>query len=325
VNHPATTVAYFGPAATFTHEALLTQPDLATAELRPLPTITAVLEEVAAGHAGVGFIPIENAIEGTVSAAIDGLIFDVDLYIQREVVMDIHLHLMAKPGVLMSQIRRVSSYPHALAQCQKFLATELPGAVQLAANSTADAARTLGESAESAQSAQSAESAESAQSDAAAIAPRLAAERYGLAIVAEDVEDHPDNQTRFVSVARGHVPPPSGHDKTSIVCFQQADRPGSLYSILGQFAARNINLTKLESRPTKQGLGDYCFVIDLSGHIDDEVVGDCLRDLHASLADVKFLGSYPAAGARGADRRREAGVAWQAADDWLSGLRASIA
>jgi len=309
VNPPATTVAYLGPAATFSQEALLTQPDLAGAELRPLPTITEVLEEVAAGRADLGFVPIENAIEGTVSATIDGLIFDVDLYIQREVVMDIHLHLMAKPGTLISGIRRVSSYPHALAQCQKFLAGHVPGAEQVAANSTADAARTLGESGEG---------------DAAAIAPRLAAERYGLVILAEDVEDHPENQTRFVAVARGRVSPPSGHDKTSIVCFQQADHPGSLHGILGQFAARNINLTKLESRPTKQGLGDYCFVIDLSGHVDDEVIGDCLRDLHASLADVKFLGSYPAAGVHGADMRREAGAAWRAADDWLSGLRASI-
>jgi prephenate dehydratase len=310
VNPPATTVAFFGPEATFTQEALLTQPDLAEADLRALPTITAVLEEVAAGKADLGFVPIENGIEGTVSATIDGLIFDVDLYLQREVVMDIHLHLMAKPGVRVSDIRRVSSYPHALAQCQKFLAEHVPGAEQIAANSTADGARLLGES---------------EARDAGAIAPRLAAERYGLAIVAEDVEDHPENQTRFVAV----VPPtrvhkPTGHDKTSIVCFQRADHPGSLHGILGQFAARNINLTKLESRPTKQSLGDYCFVIDLSGHIGDEVIADCLRDLHASLAGVKFLGSYPAVGTHGEEKRREAGAAWQAADTWLAGLRSSI-
>jgi prephenate dehydratase len=258
----------------------------------------------------VGFVPIENGIEGTVSATIDGLIFDVDLYVQREVVMDIHLHLMAKPGVGLGDIGRVSSYPHALAQCQKFLAEHVPEAEQVAANSTADAARLLGES---------------DARDAAAIAPRLAAERYGLAIVAEDVEDHPENQTRFVAVARPtRVPKPTGHDKTSIVCFQRADHPGSLHGILGQFAARNINLTKLESRPTKQSLGDYCFVIDLSGHIGDEVIADCLRDLHASLAGVKFLGSYPAVGNHGEVKRREADAAWQAADTWLAGLRSSI-
>jgi prephenate dehydratase len=309
VKPPATSVAYFGPEATFTQEALLTEPDLAAARLTPLPSITAVLKAVARDEADGGFVPIENAIEGTVSATIDGLIHDVDLHIQREVVMDIHLHLMARPGTELADVRSVSSYPHALAQCQAFLDEVLPQAEQRAANSTADAARLLGES---------------GSPDGAAIAPRVAAERYGLSILAEDVEDHPENQTRFVLVARTKVPRPTGHDKTSIVCFQRADHPGSLHGILGQFAARNINLTKLESRPTKQGLGDYCFVIDLTGHIGDEVVADCLRDLHAGLAGVKFLGSYPAAGEHGPEQRRQADAAWQAADDWLRGLRAAM-
>jgi prephenate dehydratase len=302
-------VAYFGPPATFTQEALLTQSDLAVTELVPLGSITLVLEAVAKGEVHQGFVPIENAIEGTVSATIDGLIHDVELYVQREVVMDIHLHLMARPGVELADVTTVSSYPHALAQCQKYLAKTLPGAEQRAANSTADAARVLGSS----------DSVEEA-----AIAPRLAAERYGLVILAEDVEDHPDNQTRFVLVARDCVPRATGHDKTSIVCFQRADHPGSLHGILGQFSARNINLTKLESRPTKQGLGNYCFVIDLSGHLGDEVVADCLRDLHAGLAGVKFLGSYPAAGEHGEQQRRQADAAWQAADDWLHTLRTFI-
>jgi prephenate dehydratase len=307
-------VAYFGPEATFSHEALLTQPDLAATQLRALGAITDVLEAVARGDADFGFVPIENAIEGTVNATIDGLIHDVDLHIQREVVMDVHLHLMARPGTSLEDIRTVSSYPHALAQCQKYLAKALPGVEQRAANSTADAARALGDP----------EASGADGSGGAAIAPRIAAERYGLAIVAEDVEDHPENQTRFVLVARTLVPAPTGHDKTSIVCFQRADHPGSLHGILGQFAARNINLTKLESRPTKQGLGDYCFVIDLTGHLGDEVVADCLRDLHASLAGVKFLGSYPAAGEHGAEQRRQADTAWQAADDWLRELRGSM-
>ena len=302
-------MAYFGPEATFTQEALLTQRDLAPAAQRPLPSITAVLEAVAHGEVDLGFVPIENGIEGTVSATIDGLIHDVDLHIQREVVMDIHLHLMAAPGTELADVHAVSSYPHALAQCQKYLARALPDAEKRAANSTADAARVLGQSGAAGE---------------AAIAPRLAAERYGLRILAQDVEDHPENKTRFVLVAPTRIPQATGHDKTSIVCFQRADHPGSLHGILGQFSARNINLTKLESRPTKKALGEYCFVIDLSGHVGDEVVADCLRDLHAGLAGVKFLGSYPAAGELGPEQRRKADAAWQAADAWLQVLRGCI-
>ena len=204
----------------------------------------------------------------------------------------------------------MSSYPHALAQCQKYLAGELPGPSSVPPTPPLTRPACW---------------ASPAAPTRPPSRPRLAAERYGLEILAEDVEDHPENQTRFVLVARTTVPAPTGHDKTSIVCFQRADHPGSLHGILGQFAARNINLTKLESRPTKQALGDYCFVIDLSGHVGDEVVADCLRDLHASLAGVKFLGSYPAAGEHGPEQRRQADAAWQAADAWLQGIRRAIA
>ena len=120
------------------------------------------------------------------------------------------------------------------------------------------------------------------------------------------------------------IPPATGLDKTSIVCFQHADRPGSLHAILGQFSARNLNLTKLESRPTKQSLGQYCFIIDLEGHVADELVADCLRDLRSKLADVKFLGSYPAAGEHGPARRRDADAAWRSADEWIASLRSQV-
>jgi prephenate dehydratase len=309
MGRPATTIAFFGPVGTFTEEALLTQPDYAAAALEPRDTITEVLHSVERGDVDLGFVPIENAIEGTVRDTLDALILDVDLLIQREVVLDIHLHLMAPAGTDLSQVREVLSFPVALAQCRKYLADKLPGATAVAANSTAAAARQL---------------ADPERAGSAAIAPRLAAEIYGLTVLAEDVEDYPGNQTRFVSVARKGVPAPTGHDRTTIVCFQRADRPGSLHGILGEFAARNINLTKLESRPTKRGLGDYCFVIDLDGHLADEVVADCLRHLHAELAGVKFLGSYAAAGAQAQGRRTQAGIAWRKADSWVSALRAQI-
>lgn len=300
-------MAFFGPVGTFTEEALLTQEDYAAAALEPRSSITDVLQAVANGEAELGIVPIENAIEGSVNATLDGLIFDFDLLIQREVVLDVRMHLMAAPGTSLADVRRVVSFPHALAQCRKYLAENLAEVEILAANSTADAARQLGEHPEA---------------GTAAIANRLAAELYGLTVLVNDVEDHPDNKTRFVAVASRGVPAPTGHDRTSIVCFQHADRPGSLHGMLGQFAARNINLTKIESRPTKRALGDYCFIIDLAGHLDDEVVADCLRDLHAELAGVKFLGSYPAADDHAPTRRREADEAWRAADAWLDALRA---
>jgi prephenate dehydratase len=158
----------------------------------------------------------------------------------------------------------------------------------------------------------------------AALAPKLAGELYGLEVLAGAIEDHPDNQTRFVVLAKTGVPTPTGHDKTSIVCFQREDHPGTLHAILSEFSARSINLTKLESRPTKRGLGNYCFIIDLEGHIADEVVADALRVLHAELANVKYLGSYPAEGSEGAAVRQKVDAAWRDAEDWMDGLRGQI-
>jgi prephenate dehydratase len=306
---PSTSIGYFGPPGTFTEEALLSQPDLSQARRLALPTIAEVLEAVETGACELGFVPIENSIEGTVTATIDALVFDLDLVIRREVMLDVHLNLLAPPGTTLADVRTVVSFPHASAQCKAYLSRALPGVAVAAAASTADAARVLGER---------------RTPGTAALAPLQAAALYGLEVLASSVEDHAGNQTRFVLVGRTGVPGPTGHDRTSVACFQHVDRPGTLHAILGQFAARDINLTKLESRPTKAGMGQYCFIIDLEGHIGDELVGDCLRDLHASLADVKFLGSYPAAGADGPGRRRDADAGWRAAARWLEGIRGQI-
>jgi prephenate dehydratase len=306
-------IGFLGPEGTFTEEALLGEPDYASAEILPLGSLSEVLDSLHHGRVDLGFVPLENAIEGTVRDIIDSLVFEYELRIQREVVLDIHLHLMAPPGTALTEIERVASIPVATAQCRGFLTQQLPSVELLATNSTAEAARLLGEG-----------DAVMTSRPTAAIAPRLAANLYGLEILAEDVEDHPDNQTRFVSLAKSGIPAPTGHDRTSIACFQSADHPGSLYAILGQFAARNINLSKLESRPTKKALGDYCFIIDFEGHIADAVVADCLRDLHAELAGVKFLGSYPAAGAAGPAIRREAETSRNQAGEWVDRLRTEI-
>jgi prephenate dehydratase len=189
-----------------------------------------------------------------------------------------------------------------------WMARHLPDAMAVAANSTAEAAQQV---------------ARSKRSGMASIGTLQAAKYAGLTVLASEIEDHPENLTRFVLVGHG-IPAPSGHDKTSVVCFQRQDRPGSLLAILQEFAARAINLTKLESRPTKQSLGDYCFFIDFEGHLDDELVADCLRNLAAKQARVKFLGSYPVASDDGHARRKAVTKAWRDANTWLAGLRDQI-
>jgi prephenate dehydratase len=304
-------VAFLGPPGTFTEEALLSQSDLAAGELVPIRSIGEVIGAVEAGDVELGIVPIENAIEGSVNLTLDTLGFETDphkVLIQREVVLAISLNLCAKPGTPLAAIRSVVSMPHAVAQCREWLAAKLPGVEVAAANSTAEAAQQV---------------ARSRASGRAAISTALAARLYGLEVLAGDVEDHPENETRFVVLGRG-IPARTGHDKTTIVVFQSQDRPGSLLAILQEFAARAVNLTKLESRPTKRGLGNYCFFIDCEGHISDELVADVLRNL-AAKHNVKFLGSYPVAGeAEGDARRQAAGKAWKTATAWVDDLRRQV-
>ncbi|MGA0862337.1 MAG: prephenate dehydratase [Ilumatobacteraceae bacterium] len=306
-------IGFFGPRGTFTEQALVTQPDLASCELVPYRTVPDVLDALAAGEVDLGFVPIENSIEGTVNFTQDALIFDYELLIQREVVLDIEHCLLGAAGASLGEISSVLSIPVATAQCAAWLRTTLPAADVQAANSTADAARLAGECV--------------AAGDAtvAALAPANAAELYGLEVLARDIADHPGNQTRFVLIARTGIPAPTGHDKTGLVVFQRADEPGSLISILQEFAARRINLSLLSSRPTKAGgLGDYCFIIYADGHIADELMADAVRDLRAKQGDVKFLGSYPAAGSHAHTAREHADVRWQQADDWVNEIRSQI-
>ncbi len=306
-------IAFFGPFGTFTEQALRTQKDLASGELVPYRSVPDVLDAVANGEAEKGFVPIENSIEGMVNFTQDALVFDYDLLIQREVVLNIEHCLLAKEGTSLADVTNVLSIPVATAQCAAYLRKNLPNAEIITANSTADAARLVSE-----RTAQG-------ETGLAAIAPRTSAELYKLAVIASDIADHEGNQTRFVLVGRNDIPKATGHDRTGIVVFQRADEPGSLISILQEFAARRINITHLSSRPTKAGgLGDYCFIMYVDGHVEDELLADALRDLRAKQGGVKFLGSYPAAGEHAHSAREHADARWQEADDWVTSLRSQI-
>ena len=315
MNGPAATpnplrVGFFGPFGTFTEQALRTQPDLAQGEVVPFRTVPDVLDAVSGGDIDVGFVPIENSIEGMVNFTLDALAFDHDLLIVREVVLDIHMSLAARPGVSIDDVKEILSIPVATAQCHRFLREHLPEADIRIAASTAGAAQMVSED---------------SSRQTAAIAPRVAAELYGLEVLAENIEDHDGNQTRFVVVAREGIPAATGHDRTALVVYQRADEPGSLISILQEFAARRLNLSNLISRPTKHGgLGDYCFILFAEGHVGDDLVADTMRALHAKQGAVKFFGSWPRADEQTHDARVHADERWRLADDWIAQLRRSI-
>lgn len=307
---PSTRVGFLGPLGTFTEQAMRTQADLAAAEHVLFRTMPDVLDAVESGEVDLGFIAIENSIEGAVNLTQDELAFNHELLIQREVVLDIEHCLMALPGTSLDDVKAVLSIPVASAQCHAYLRNHVGHADLKASNSTAEAARMV---------------AEELGPGTAAVAPRAAAELYGLEILAENIADHPGNQTRFVVVGKQGVPAPTGHDRTALVIYQRADEPGSLISILQEFAARKINLSNLLSRPTKDGgLGSYCFVIYADGHLDDELMADAMRALYRKQGRVKFLGSYPVAGQHAESVRADADTRWREADEWVDRLRGDI-
>lgn len=276
------TIAFLGPKGTFVEEALLSAyPDLSDKQLAPYPTMQEVIEAVGKNEVDKGIVAIENSIEGSVNATLDTLVHGAQVLIENEIVTRISHNLLARPGVTKKQIKTVVSHPQAAAQCFNWVRKHLPDAVTRAANSTAEAARIVSKD----------------DGAMAAIGTELAADLYGLRVLAKNIQDFKDNQTRFVVI--GHEPAVrTGADKTSIVCFIHKDRPGSLLQILQEFAFRNINLTKIQSRPTRRALGEYCFFIDFEGHIEDEIVQDVLNCLRCKLREVKMLGSYPIAKAK---------------------------
>ena len=271
-----TRYAFLGPAGTFSEAALLSL-ELEDVEPFACATIEEVFEAVDRGIAVAGVVPIENSIEGSVPATLDGLAFGSSLEIQRELVLDIHFSLVVAPGTTMAEVTSVVAHPQASGQCRRWLERHAPGRPVTAANSNAEAVQTA-----------------VSTPGVAALGPAIAAELYGGEIITSNVEDYAGNQTRFVVIGRG-LCARTGHDKTSLALFMKKDKPGALLMILSEFAYGEINLTKIQSRPTKRQLGDYMFYVDLEGHVEDENVRTALDCLRLKLREVKVLGSYPKA------------------------------
>jgi prephenate dehydratase len=283
---------YFGPEGTNTQEALLADTVGLELDTVPLPTIYDTVMAVHDGLVDTALVPIENSLEGSVNATLDALAMETDdVTIVGEVVQPIRHCLIARTSLELSEIETVVSHPQANAQCARFIRTRLPSARVLAGSSTADAVRLVADH----------------DGPWAALGNRLAAERYGCLVLRAGVEDVADNETRFVWLARAGTAPggpravvsgiaPLGPWKTAIVFWGVgSEAPGWLVACLSEFAERGVNLTRIESRPRKQGLGRYMFFADMEGHEDDSAVTAGLAGLRGRVERLKVLGSYPAA------------------------------
>jgi len=272
-----TRVAYLGPEGSFCEEAALNHFD-GEAELVSFPEVAAAISAVMHRLVDRAVVPIENSIEGSVSVTLDQLIHaERAPRIVAEVNLPIHHQLVARPGIGLSEIERIVSLPLAAAQCRRFLLEHLPQAQILAALSTSAAVSSLVHS-----------------SNIAAIGNRRAARLYGMDIVAEEIEDDEDNLTRFVIL--GHEPvAATGRDRTSICCTPMENVPGALLAVLRPFSDRGLNLAKVESRPTRRGMGRYFFLIDVAGHENDAAVAEALGEVRHFTRQLRVLGSYPAA------------------------------
>lgn len=266
-------VAFLGPLGTFSESAAVKHFGHA-ARLAPQVSIDDVFREVEAGHAQYGVVPVENSTEGAVGRTLD-LLFGTPLKICGEVVVRIHQHLMTRESAL-GDVRKVYSHPQSLAQCHEWLNRMLPGVPRIPVGSNAEAARLAAQ-----------------ESGSAAIAGEAASARYDLPRLVENIEDEPNNTTRFVVIAR-HDAGRSGADKTSLI-MSASNRPGAMHELLAPLAEAEVSMTRLESRPARSALWEYVFYVDVEGHRDDPGVKAALDALSARAAFLKVLGSYPQA------------------------------
>ncbi|MGV0109344.1 prephenate dehydratase [Arthrobacter sp. CP30] len=298
---------YLGPEGTFTEAALLQVPGAGESRRVPASTVAAALDAVRSKAVDAAMVPIENSVEGGVSATLDAIAVGDPLRILREELVPITFVLAARAGTALGAVRRIATHGHAWAQCRAWVDATIADAEYFPSSSTAAAAYGLVDGDDS--------------YDGAICSP-LVAQRLGLAVLAEDIGDVADAVTRFVLVGRPDaLPPRTGADKTTLVIPLPEDHPGALMQILDQFAARGVNLSRIESRPTGQFLGDYFFSVDADGHVEDARVADALKGLHRISPGLRFLGSYARADHRTpAVERHTSDDAFASADHWLGGI-----
>lgn len=313
-------IAFLGPHGTFCEQALRSLVEapgsaLTGSRLRPAASTTAALDLLRAGEVGLACVPIESSVEGAVPATMDGLVEAPAVVVVREILLPVRFAVLVRPGTTHDEVRTVASHPHGEAQTRRWLAAHLPAAEVRMTPSTAAAAAAVADG----------------QVDAAVCAP-VAAGHYGLEILADGVHDSGDAVTRFVVAAPGgtRLPAPTGSDRTSIAATT-VNEPGALLAILTEFAIRGVDLTRIESRPSKERLGTYWFFLDGAGHVAEPAMGEALAALHRRCTELRFLGSYPRAtvpsGSTAPSPPVAAPVAGQetadydAAAGWLNALR----
>ncbi len=270
-------IGYLGPQGTFSEEAAHIYTAGREWEKVDCSTLENIFTDVSEGKLNKGVVPVENSTEGAVSEVLDLLAGPFDLAVHEEIVMPVYQSLLTRSGVKLEQVERVLSHPQALAQCRNFLRRNLPAALPVECSSTAAAIKQVA----------------ACNRSLAALGPAGAAGRYGLKVNVPAANDYPDNVTRFWVLGREQLSCSEENNcKTSLI-FTVKDRPGALYAILREFALRNINLTRLESRPAKKNLGDYLFIIDFAGGLHLPLVDEALRETASLTVTMKVLGAYP--------------------------------
>lgn len=278
----STRIAYLGPAGTFTEQAVRQWDDAGDHEAWPVPTVAQAVQALADGQAHAAVVPFENSVEGSVPATLQALLDDDRVRIVEEVLVEVQFDLLTRAGTSLEDVQVVATHPHAAAQTRDWLARHLPGAQLVPESSTAQAARAVAEGGY----------------DAAVASPE-AARAYGLHRLAERIADRVGALTRFVVLQHdAALRAPTGADRTTLVALIWHNRPGALLELLEQFAVRGIDLTRLESRPTGEGLGEYCFWIDADAHASEPRMSEALLGLRRTCRDLRFLGSYPRADGR---------------------------